>query len=84
MALSGSGEQLHIRAFRGLAGSRPRTSVKCRIPTVSGTSPILAGLGIARLRINSLAANKSARASYERAGFAPYEIVYEKMTQIRD
>jgi ribosomal protein S18 acetylase RimI-like enzyme len=38
----------------------------------------LAGFGIARIRINSLAENKSARASYERAGFAPYEIVYEK------
>jgi ribosomal protein S18 acetylase RimI-like enzyme len=32
----------------------------------------------AHLRIDSLAANKSARVSYERAGFAPYEIVYEK------
>ncbi len=39
----------------------------------------LAGFGIARIRINSLIENKSARASYERAGFAPYEIVYEKM-----
>jgi ribosomal protein S18 acetylase RimI-like enzyme len=38
----------------------------------------LVGFGIARIRINSLAENKSARASYERAGFAPYEIVYEK------
>ena len=38
----------------------------------------LTGLGIARLRINSLAANKSARASYKHAGFAPYEVVYEK------
>jgi ribosomal protein S18 acetylase RimI-like enzyme len=38
----------------------------------------LAGLGIARIRITSLAENKSARASYERAGFAPYEVVYEK------
>jgi ribosomal protein S18 acetylase RimI-like enzyme len=38
----------------------------------------LAGFGIARIRVNSLAENKSARASYERAGFAPYEIVYEK------
>ncbi|MFI4986166.1 MAG: GNAT family N-acetyltransferase [Alphaproteobacteria bacterium] len=38
----------------------------------------LAGFGIARICINSLAENKSARASYERAGFASYEIVYEK------
>jgi ribosomal protein S18 acetylase RimI-like enzyme len=33
---------------------------------------------VARLRINSLAANQSARASYEHAGFLPYEIIYEK------
>jgi ribosomal protein S18 acetylase RimI-like enzyme len=51
---------------------------------LKGIEQHLAGLGIARLRINSLAANKSARASYERAGFAPYEIVYEKTIQIRD
>ncbi len=35
--------------------------------------------GIARLRINSLAVNSSARASYERAGFVPYEILHEKV-----
>ena len=35
--------------------------------------------GITRLRLFTLAANASARASYERAGFAPYEIVYEKL-----
>jgi ribosomal protein S18 acetylase RimI-like enzyme len=34
--------------------------------------------GVVRLRINSLAANASARASYERAGFAPFEVLYEK------
>jgi ribosomal protein S18 acetylase RimI-like enzyme len=42
------------------------------------------GLGIARLRINSLAANKSARACYEHAGFVPYEIVYEKTIDVRN
>ena len=31
-----------------------------------------------RLRINGLAVNASAQASYERAGFAPFEILYEK------
>jgi GNAT superfamily N-acetyltransferase len=46
---------------------------------LEGIERHLAKFGITRLRINSLAANKSARASYERAGFAPYEIVYEKM-----
>lgn len=35
----------------------------------------LANFGIAHLRINSLAADKSARVSYERPGFAPCEIV---------
>jgi GNAT superfamily N-acetyltransferase len=31
------------------------------------------------VRIGALAANKPARTAYERAGFAPYEIVYEKL-----
>jgi GNAT superfamily N-acetyltransferase len=44
----------------------------------------LARFGVTRLRINSLAANKAARASYKYAGFAPYEIVYEKTIDIRD
>jgi ribosomal protein S18 acetylase RimI-like enzyme len=35
--------------------------------------------GVTRLRINALAANMSARASYQRAGFAPYEILHEKV-----
>jgi len=34
--------------------------------------------GITRVRIGVLAANRSARLAYERAGFEPYEIVYEK------
>jgi ribosomal protein S18 acetylase RimI-like enzyme len=34
---------------------------------------------VRRIRIVSLAANGSARASYESAGFAPYEVVYEKI-----
>lgn len=34
--------------------------------------------GITLIRIYSLAANASARATYERAGFEPYEITYEK------
>lgn len=39
----------------------------------------LAPLGIARLRINVLANNASARSSYEHAGFAEYEVLYEKL-----
>lgn len=44
----------------------------------------LASFGIARLRVNSLATNKSAQASYERAGFAPYEIIHEKTIVAQD
>jgi ribosomal protein S18 acetylase RimI-like enzyme len=44
----------------------------------------LGGLGVARMRITSLAENRSARAAYERAGFAQYEIVYERTRNARD
>jgi len=37
------------------------------------------GTGVVRLRINALAVNASAQASYERVGFLPYEVLYEKM-----
>ena len=40
--------------------------------------------GVTRLRINSLVANQSARASYERAGFFPCETVYEKTIVAQD
>ena len=39
----------------------------------------LGAAGVTRIRIGSLADNRSARASYERAGFVPYEVVYEKV-----
>jgi ribosomal protein S18 acetylase RimI-like enzyme len=35
--------------------------------------------GVARLRVRALAANVSAQLSYEHAGFAPYEILHEKL-----
>jgi GNAT superfamily N-acetyltransferase len=35
--------------------------------------------GVTRLRVNALAANASARSSYAHAGFAPYEVLYEKL-----
>lgn len=35
--------------------------------------------GVTRMRIGALAANGSARASYERAGFSPYEVIFEKI-----
>jgi ribosomal protein S18 acetylase RimI-like enzyme len=38
----------------------------------------LARAGIARVRLASLAANIAAQAAYQRAGFTPYEIVFEK------
>jgi len=38
----------------------------------------LAAYGVTRLRLNFLSANTAARATYERAGFAPYETVFEK------
>jgi ribosomal protein S18 acetylase RimI-like enzyme len=34
--------------------------------------------GVMRVRLFTLAANSAARASYERSGYAPYEVVYEK------
>jgi ribosomal protein S18 acetylase RimI-like enzyme len=36
--------------------------------------------GVTRIRIGSLASNRSAQVSYERAGFVAYEILYEKMS----
>jgi ribosomal protein S18 acetylase RimI-like enzyme len=40
--------------------------------------------GVTRVRINTLAVNGSARASYEYAGFVAYEVVYEKFIQELD
>jgi ribosomal protein S18 acetylase RimI-like enzyme len=62
----------------------------CVIPAFRGqriATQLLGGIeqylgraaGVSRLRINSLAANRSAQASYERAGFGPYEIFFEKL-----
>jgi len=41
-------------------------------------------LGVMRIRINTLAANASARASYERAGFVSCEVAYEKVVAGQD
>jgi ribosomal protein S18 acetylase RimI-like enzyme len=38
----------------------------------------LTGTGVTRLRINVLANNAKARRAYERYGFTPYEVMYEK------
>ena len=38
----------------------------------------LAPTGVSRVRINALAANARARRAYEKHGFEPYEVMYEK------
>ena len=40
--------------------------------------------GVTRLRINALVSNVSARRSYEHAGLVPYEVLREKMIDVRD
>src|SRR5271165_3497838 len=40
--------------------------------------------GVARIRLSALAANVAARAAYERSGFKPYEVVYEKVVGSSD
>ncbi len=57
-------------AFRGRA---------IAMQLLDGIEQYLRGTGVTRLRITSLAVNMSARNSYERSGFAPYEILYEKV-----
>jgi ribosomal protein S18 acetylase RimI-like enzyme len=49
------------------------------VQLLDGIEQYLRRAGVARLRINALAVNTSAQASYEHAGFAPYEILYEKL-----
>ena len=51
---------------------------------LAGIEHHLGSTGITRLRVATLAANASARASYERAGFVPYEIIYEKLLANQD
>jgi ribosomal protein S18 acetylase RimI-like enzyme len=46
---------------------------------LDGIEQYFLGTGVLRIRINSLAVNTSAQASFERAGFLPYEILYEKV-----
>ena len=40
--------------------------------------------GVARIRLSALAANVAARKVYERSGFKPYEVVYEKVVGSSD
>lgn len=46
---------------------------------LDGIEQYLRPAGVTRLRINTLTVNTSARASYEHAGFVPYEVLYEKL-----
>ena len=46
---------------------------------LDGISEQFSAAGVTRIRVGSLAGNQPARASYERAGFVPYEVVYEKV-----
>jgi hypothetical protein len=50
----------------------------------AGATERLSGAGVTRVRIGSLAANRLARAEYERAGFVTYEVVYEKVIRNTD
>ncbi len=45
---------------------------------IAAAEAYLAGLGFARVRLISLAANADARAVYEHLGYRAYEIAYEK------
>ena len=59
-----------MRAFRG---------ARIAVQLLDGIEQYFRRMGVNRLRINSLAMNTSAQTSYERAGFRPYEILYEKV-----
>jgi ribosomal protein S18 acetylase RimI-like enzyme len=59
-----------LPAFRGQ---------RIAVQLLDGIEQFFHGAGVRRLRINSLAVNTSAQASYEHAGFRPYEILYEKI-----
>jgi ribosomal protein S18 acetylase RimI-like enzyme len=49
------------------------------VQLLDGIEQYLRRTGITRLRVTALAVNTSAQASYEHAGFAPYEVLYEKV-----
>lgn len=58
-----------LPAWRGQGLSRRLLNAMCER---------LGAEGVSRIRITALAANRAARASYARAGFAEYEIVHER------
>ena len=40
--------------------------------------------GARRVRVGALAMNKMARTAYEKSGYSPYEVIYEKALTDRD
>ena len=56
----------------------PYRGQRIAVVLLSAIERHLAGAGITRVRLASLAANGSAQAAYRRAGFEPYETVFEK------
>jgi ribosomal protein S18 acetylase RimI-like enzyme len=46
---------------------------------IEGLDPYFRRAGVRRVRMGVLAANRSARAAYEYTGFAPYEVIYERL-----
>jgi ribosomal protein S18 acetylase RimI-like enzyme len=58
-----------LPAFRG-------RRIACRL--LDALESRLRNEGATRVRLCTLAANSAARASYERSGYAAYEVVYEK------
>jgi ribosomal protein S18 acetylase RimI-like enzyme len=46
---------------------------------IEALEQLLCESGVMRIRLSTLAANAPARSAYERAGYTPYEIVYEKV-----
>jgi hypothetical protein len=65
-------------SFQNIAASESRTSF------LKQSSRTLLRLGITRVRLGVPAANRSAKLAYERAGFQPYEMIYEKPIGRRD
>jgi GNAT superfamily N-acetyltransferase len=48
---------------------------------LDGIEKYLVRANVTRLRINALAVNTSAHASYRHTGFVPYEILRKKLTR---
>jgi hypothetical protein len=67
------------RSMDSASGYARRSTLIVLAMSRDGLEQFFRGTGVRRLRINSLAVNMSAQASYEHAGFGPYEILYDKI-----